>query len=545
MNRPTLRLGPWRPLFTGRKKIVVETAALALLAAALELFGLATLVPLLSGSSRLPGWQLAALFGVTLATASLVRYWADRRAIRVAIVVEKDLRIDMLDRLAAARWSAVASLDHGELSTRLSSTTSQIANGFSALIAAATGLITLVVLGLGAVYLDPLLSLVLVLFLVLSIPLYRAAVQRARRVHSGLLAVNIALSEEISTILQNAKQLFVSAGRDIWLEDLRSLTSRVAENTGRERTLAPRLRRDTELLGVLFICLAVLIAQARDNLPSTVAFLAVFYRMVPRLQGVQSQMSTVRGQEVWLADWSAFCERLQYVPASGGVVLHHEDGTRPDLVRFDSVSLRHSGAGGPVLQDLSLLITAGETLVITGPTGVGKTTLLDAIAGLIEPDRGTITYGAPDESAWRARVAYATQDPMLRSGSVRHNLAWLVPAEDDTRLQQVIDVCQLRAFVDSRPEGLDARLNLKATTISGGQRQRLALARTLMTPADLLILDEATSAMDQATERRLLEALFASGLVQSVVAVTHRLETTRLFSRTLDVSEFRPVGGRS
>ena len=181
----------------------------------------------------------------------------------------------------------------------------------------------------------------------------------------------------------------------------------------------------------------------------------------------------------------------------------------------------------PVLHGLNLHLQAGQTAALVGVSGSGKSTVLDLIAGLAEPQTGTLRLdGTPaDAAARRAQTAYVMQDAFLFSGSLRDNLRLARPNANDATLWAALRQASAEAFVRARPEGLDLELGERGARLSGGERQRLALARAFLQDAPVLLLDEATSAVDADAEQRLHDALAAFCVNRTCLIVTHRLAT--------------------
>lgn len=214
------------------------------------------------------------------------------------------------------------------------------------------------------------------------------------------------------------------------------------------------------------------------------------------------------------------------------------------------------GAVGP----LTLDVPAGRVTVITGSSGVGKTTLLQTLAGVVRSTSGTVTVDFPggpadagaipvddlDPAAWRARLAWAGQGAWLRPGSIRDNLLLGLPdgpRPDDAALRRVLAAVAADGIVDARPEGLDAVLGEGGTGLSSGQRQRLSLARALVRTvagAPVLLLDEPTGTLDETTEARVLAGIAALTAGRTVVLVTHRAAPLAFADHVVDLASARP-----
>lgn len=203
---------------------------------------------------------------------------------------------------------------------------------------------------------------------------------------------------------------------------------------------------------------------------------------------------------------------------------------------------------GPVLQDVSFTIKPGETLGIFGLTGAGKTTLLNILSRVYEPPRGTVKLDGVDildipvEQYWQA-MAYVTQEPFLFSRTLRENVALAQTPEDidDDRLQHAIEDAALAGDIKALTEGLQTRVGERGITLSGGQRQRTALARAFYRDYEVLLLDDVLSAVDHATEKKLIEAIYRRAAGGTTVLVSHRISALAQADRVLVLEEGRVV----
>jgi ATP-binding cassette subfamily C protein len=166
-------------------------------------------------------------------------------------------------------------------------------------------------------------------------------------------------------------------------------------------------------------------------------------------------------------------------------------------------------------------------LGVSGPTGAGKTTFADLLIGLIEPDAGEIAVGGTPlrgatASAWRDHVSYVVQDPYLFRDTIRRNLLWAKPQASDAEIWEALAVAGIDKFVLSLKSGLETVLGERGTLISGGERQRLCLARAVLRRPWLFVLDEATSALDVSTEAKILNRIVNLAPRPTIVMIAHR-----------------------
>jgi ABC-type multidrug transport system fused ATPase/permease subunit len=168
----------------------------------------------------------------------------------------------------------------------------------------------------------------------------------------------------------------------------------------------------------------------------------------------------------------------------------------------------------PVLRDVNLRLYRGEIVVLRGVSGSGKSSLLDIIAGVLQPDTGIVRVD-------RANVAYVPQHVVLLDDSIRNNLLFGLSEKSDEELMRALAIANLKEFVDTQPLGLDTGVGDNGVFLSGGERQRLGIVRAILRDTNLLLLDEATSALDEENESQILENLDASQM--AVLLVTHRV----------------------
>ncbi len=200
------------------------------------------------------------------------------------------------------------------------------------------------------------------------------------------------------------------------------------------------------------------------------------------------------------------------------------------LLEFRGVGFHYPGAEAPVLRDVTFTARAGETTAIIGSTGAGKTTLLHLVPRLFDATAGAVLIDGEDvrdlapELIWE-RVGLVPQRPYLFSGTVATNLRFADPHATDDDLWQALEIAQAADFVRAMPDGLDARIEQGGTNVSGGQRQRLAIARALVRKPGIYLFDDSFSALDLATDARLRAALAPVTADAAVVIVAQRVST--------------------
>src|ERR1700686_4122763 len=206
--------------------------------------------------------------------------------------------------------------------------------------------------------------------------------------------------------------------------------------------------------------------------------------------------------------------------------------TSLETLRFEDVSFQHSSASAPALSAISFCVARGETIAFVGPSGAGKTTLVKLLVGLYGPKTGHIYYNGTSEDQiaiedLRERIGFVTQDTQLFSGSIRENLRFVRPDATDEECLEVMHQASVESLLKRADRGLDTLIGEGGVKVSGGEKQRLSIARALLRQPQLLVFDEATSSLDSLTEEEISQTIreVAAGRDAITCLIAHRLST--------------------
>jgi len=215
------------------------------------------------------------------------------------------------------------------------------------------------------------------------------------------------------------------------------------------------------------------------------------------------------------------------------------------VAEFDSVGLRY-GTGAEVLRDLDFRLRTGSFYFLTGPSGAGKTSLLNLLPRFYDPTAGRVLIGGVDSrdlalAELRSSVALVTQKPVLFSMPLRDNLLAARPDADWVEVLAACETAGVAAFVDGLPNGYDTLIGERGVNLSGGQRQRVALARALIAESRVIVLDDPMSAVDTETERHLIATLRPAVAGRTVLIAGQRLSTILVADRAVVLRDGRIV----
>lgn len=479
---------------------------------------------------------LIAIFLALLALRNIVTWKRDTYLALLGLSFVDNWRSRMLRAIGGAGWQALADMRRTDLEHAITNDVARLSQGTDRLLrggaSAALLLVQLIIIAL----LSPALLLLTVGLVgfaaILTLPMVRNArglgnrlTSAGRRIH-GVLGDFLA-SQKLAR-LNNAQGEFITRF-DHAIAQVRTSQLQFMDSQARARAWFQFIA-GVVVAGVLLVGFFVL------ETPTAVLLVAliVLARLVNPVQALSQT-----GQA--MANMLPAFEALQSAEASLLAQDAGEDNKAvppvarpgPAGVQISDLTFAFDGQPDPALRNLSLTIGPGEVIALQGVSGAGKTTLLDLLTGLLQPQEGAIIAdGQPliteaDRREWRTQIAYLPQDPFLFDDSIRSNLAWSAPDFQEDAVWAALELASASEFVCAMPDGLDTRAGDRGQKFSGGERQRLCLARALLRRPRLLILDEATSALDRQTEEAIMERLKDRRADFTVLLITHREESLR------------------
>ncbi|TSE14715.1 ABC transporter ATP-binding protein [Arthrobacter sp. KBS0703] len=513
-----------------------------------EALGLASILPLLNQDeptmlSILPVLATLTLF---LVLSTMLKYLGDSLISRVTTVVEARARRELMERLVKGPWPEVGKLGQGEITAAVMSEATQLSNGTYALLSGAGTLVVVLILFAASAVLTPSLLGLALLFILASALIFRWRLKHVRQNERNLSATTTEIAEEVSSSLGDVKFLRESGSDGEWLSRSQENADLLGRLRRRQIMLPAATRTMVDTVAAVFLAVVVGLALlVQGDITLGLVFVALFYRIIPRVQAVQNQLNTALGQVTWVEKWNtrmaALADRDVREPAAKSVGFRESSlGAAPPGFSLRGVSQHFPGRSSAALCSVDLEIAPGERVAILGPSGSGKTTLLDILLGLFPPSEGTVLIDgeALNDDQWsvfRRSIGIVPQDVPIRRGTLAENIYWDRQADPEL-LARVVEMAQLDGFVGQLPHGAESHIDSKSVGLSGGQRQRVGLARALYRRPSLLVLDEATSALDMETELALLLAVQDIPWPMTVVVVTHRHAALDFVDRRIDLA---------
>lgn len=370
--------------------------------------------------------------------------------------------------------------------------------------------------------------------------------------------LEIRASGMVSTMFGSYKEIKIDARRGNLLEKYRRASgecARIQKDYDFTRGLQGVVLRDV-MQSALFVLLAALLAAGLELgsiLPQALIFITLLTRMLPVSKRIVEALTGLRFASRYFEALRGSLLRYGALRRAQAdrIPLREKPVTLETGIRVEGLCFRYPN-GKQIFENASIHIPAGRSTAVIGPSGGGKTTLLDLLLGLLRPQGGHIWYddfdlveGRDGQGPCRgdvgAVVSYIPQTVFLNDESVRGNVAFMAAEEDEERIIRCLECAQIWEDVREMPEGLDTIIGQNGTAISGGQRQRIALARALYKESEILIMDEATAALDVDTERAVIDAVRQMRGQKTLLMVTHHLSLAEACERVYRLENRRLV----
>jgi ABC-type multidrug transport system fused ATPase/permease subunit len=415
------------------------------------------------------------------------------------------------------------------------------------LVIVATEAALLVVLGVALLFIDPLVTVgVVIFFALVALILQRIMGSWASRLGREGAEADIASLNTIQDALLTYREISVLNRRETYINRFQDLRWRSA-SVNADRTFilqAPKYVFEAAMV-VGGVALAGVLFLTKDSV-AAVATLALYLvaasRVMPSLLRLQGAALTLRDNAAAAAPTFALAEELGRPTADAVVdVKSHDESippggwneARPISISLDSVSLTYPGADRPAVADVTLEVSPGSSMALVGRSGAGKSSLVDLLLGVIEPDRGNVRLSglSPREliAERPGSIGYVPQMVSLVQGTLRDNVALGLPEGlvTDAQIRHALARAHLDEAFGRERSGLDTWVGENGVKLSGGQRQRIGIARALLLDPSLIVLDEATSSLDAETEQAITETIRSLQGTVTVFIIAHRLSTVR------------------
>ena len=484
---------------------------------------------------------LAMLAGVLLVGRTLLSIYFTKRILYFLSLRGASISSSLVSRLLR---ESLLKVQERTTQQTLYSVTAGVNSLVIGVIAVAVSLITdvavLIVIALGLFYVDPFIAVSSFLFFAaIGLTLYYLMNIRAASLGKRNAILTIASNQKINEVFSSYRELMVRNRRAYYAKEIgeqRVLLARTQAETSFMPNYSKYIFEIAVVVGAILISASQFILHDAGRAIGTLAvFLAAGTRVAPAILRIQQGAVQIKG------NMGAAQPTLDLLDELGELSETEFGEDKIDFIHKEFISkieiknasLTYPGNSSPSLHQVSVEIEESKIVAIVGPSGAGKTTLVDVLLGVLKPDVGEVQISGVSSieaiSKWPGAISYVPQDVLIVDGTIRHNVALGFPPAtlNDEQIMLAIEDSALGDFVNSLPQGLDTEVGEAGAKLSGGQRQRLGIARALYTNPKLLVLDEATSALDGETESLVTESIQKLRGKVTVVMIAHRLSTVR------------------
>jgi ATP-binding cassette, subfamily C, bacterial len=550
----------------------IWAAALAVIAATFEGVGLLLLVPILaivtatdaaSESAHRFVAQTLELVGAQTRTARLsvlLALFALLIVVRALIAARRNITLSQLEtgfvetvrariarRLAAAPWPVVSRLQHARVTHLISGDIHRVGATTHYMVQFSASVVVIGAQVVIALLLAPLLTIVALVLIAIGAAVGFIMLRRAHDLGAQLSEMGTELVHETSQFLGGLKLAAGQNRQANFVAEFQDSLDRLTREQLAYIRLENRNRLAASILAGMVGALIAFVSLVLFDIQAAVILTMLF--IFTRISGPAMAISETLQQFA------------SAVPAHAEFLQLERDLTVPDVrdqlpamaitpgpVVFRDVSFHYerSGRSGAGIERLNLTIAPGTFLGVSGPTGAGKTTFADLLIGLLEPHAGEISVGGmrlhgAAAVRWRDHVSYVVQDPYLFRDTIRRNLLWANPQASEAQIWDALAVAGVDDFVAGLNAGLDTLLGERGTLIPGGERQRLCLARAVLRRPFPFVLDEATSAIDVATEQKIIRRMLDLNPRPAIVMIAHRDQSLAECDRIVRLQNGRAV----
>ena len=415
-----------------------------------------------------------------------------------------------------------------------------VGGAVTSLIVIASDLVLLLVILVGLMLVDPITSVgTFVVFTGIAFLLYFLLHKRVAILNIKTAYQSIYFSQKVSEGINSFRDLFIKGGREFYVNEIRKTKMQLAGYDA-EIKFIPNISKYTievsVILGIALISgIQFYLFDSNRAIAVISVFLAASTRIAPAIMRLQQNVIAVKSSLSGAKPTFELIDELNGVEELGrtetAISINHADFS--PRVQLSNLKFIYSDAADDTIQDISLEIIEGKFIAFVGPSGGGKSTLIDLILGLLAPSSGSITISGltPVDAIkkWPGSIGYVPQDVFIENSTVKENicLGFNPDSVPDDLVWQALQLADLSDFAKGLEGQLSYRISDAGKNLSGGQRQRLGIARALLTKPKIVIFDEATSALDAETENRVSESILKLTGECTVIFIAHRLSVVR------------------
>lgn len=474
--------------------------------------------------------------------SSIIFFISNKYLVICKSKLERLIRRDITERTLGLDWPYFINIDQGEISKKIIAEGEQISTGFMYFLSAIIFFFISITYFLICLFLVKNTLIILIFYAFIAFRIYKYYSIKASLLGKNLSLITSNIGKSSSAIFNNLKYIRSNGKENIAIEDSNAVFTEFANAYEKSMTASYKSKQVTEVLTAIFIFITILYILFNRKFDNDIILsLSLFIRLAPRIYNTQTRLLDATSLISWpkkYKDDKKWAERYKLDNKNKKFTLNL---SKPNII-FKSVWYKYPNSEDWVIKNINFTIRENEFIGISGRSGSGKTTLIDLITCLIKPTKGNILISNHnlnnlDLKNWRSNLGIVFQDSYLINDTIAANIAL---GEKNINLRKVKE-CLIKAnafeFVKNLDKGFDEIILDRGARFSGGQKQRLALARALYKDPKILIMDEPTSALDKNSENIFIESLKKMSGSIIIIIISHKEKILNLCDKVLIINK--------
>ena len=519
---------------------LLETFSIYLLANIITNLGYKNSVIIIEGFNKFGlRKEICILIFFIAALLSAISYFISNKNIIIAkCQIERFVREEITDLTLNIKWEYYLKISQGDISKAIISEGQNISEGYLYFISAITYTFIAVTYLIACLILVPNTFLILLVYGIFAYRIYIYYSEKADYFGKNLSSITSNIGSWTSAIFNNLKYLRSISRDQIAKKESKEIFLKFTNSYEKARVASYKSKFITELLTIIFICLLIIfIILSGSNTSNLILSLSLFIRMTPKIYNAQSRLL----DSVAMSSWpKKHLEKIEIAKKfeEDNLVNNRKFKFDGNII-FDSVSFNYPKSA-TILKNINLSIKQNELIAITGKSGIGKSTLLDLLTGIIKPNKGNIYLSdinieSININSWREKIGMVMQQNFFKNDTISSNIS-LGRKINKKKIKECLLKSNAWDFVNKLPNGIEEPIFDRGIRFSGGERQKLALARALYTDPEILLLDEPTTGLDLYSEKELLSSINQIKGSMIIIIISHKKEVLKICEKVYELS---------
>ena len=519
---------------------LLETFSIYLLANLITNLGYKNSVIVIEGFNKFGlRKEICILIFFIAALLSAISYFISNKNIIIAkCQIERFVREEITDLTLNIKWEYYLKISQGDISKAIISEGQNISEGYLYFISAITYTFIAVTYLIACLIFVPNTFLILLVYGIFAYRIYIYYSEKADYFGKNLSSITSNIGSWTSAIFNNLKYLRSISRDQIAKKESKEIFLKFTNSYEKARVASYKSKFITELLTIIFICLLIIfIILSGSNTSNLILSLSLFIRMTPKIYNAQSRLL----DSVAMSSWpKKHLEKIEIAKKfeEDNLVNNRKFKFDGNII-FDSVSFNYPKSV-TILKNINLSIKQNELIAITGKSGIGKSTLLDLLTGIIKPNKGNIYLSdinieSININSWREKIGIVMQQNFFKNDTISSNIS-LGRKINKKKIKECLLKSNAWDFVNKLPKGIEEPIFDRGIRFSGGERQKLALARALYTDPEILLLDEPTTGLDLYSEKELLSSINQIKGSMIIIIISHKKEVLKICEKVYELS---------